>query len=164
MEEGRRKAGSWVACVGIMRVGKRDDDDDVHLRRKSRIDIILAPESKRKRRAIFKTEGSEGCTASEGCTVSSSRRAQGWMTIGAGRLEGKKQNFWSSGLVSVDPHWNRSRQETERTPQCENVYFILVPETSEVQWVFPTCWLVFLYEHQQCLQEASVIDQEVQPS
>lgn len=76
----------------------------------------------------------------------------------------KKQNLWSSGSVSGDPHWSSSRQEAKRTPQCKNVYFILVPETSEVQWVFPACWLPFLYELQECLQEASIIDQEVQPS
>lgn len=60
--------------------------------------------------------------------------------------------------------------EQEQTEGKENstvqkyVYLILVPETSEVQWVFPTCWLAFLYELQECLQEASITDQEVQPS
>lgn len=54
MEGERRKAGSWVACVDMMRV-VNDDGDDVYLRRKSQIDISLTSKIQRKRRAVFKT-------------------------------------------------------------------------------------------------------------
>lgn len=54
-------------------------------------------------------------------------------------------------------------REAKSTAECRNVC-ALVPETSEVQWVFPAYWLPFLYVLQECLQEASVTGQEAQPS
>lgn len=111
-------------------------------------------------------ERSKGCIVSKGCTVSSSRTATGmdenWCRKTSGGEEAGLLEQWFSEW------WSPLEQEQtggkENSTVQKYVYLILVPETSEVQWVFPTCWLAFLYELQECLQEASIIDQEVQPS
>lgn len=134
---------------------------------KSQIDIILALESKtqRKRRAIFKTRGSKGCTASEDCTVSSSRRAQGWMTIGA-RRQGRRGRNRTSGavlqwvVIPSEAGADRKQRELHSAKTCIS---FLCQKQVKCNGCFLTCWLAFLYELQECLQETSIIDQEVQP-
>lgn len=71
---------------------------------------------------------------------------RGWGLLQEEQVE-KRQNFsWSTGVSQWWPLLEQGEagsKENSTVQKC--AHFILVPETSEVQWVFPTCWLPFLY-------------------
>lgn len=111
-----------------------------------------------KEEQYLKPEGSKGYT------VSSSRRAQGQMTAGAGGQVGKKQSFWSRGSVSGEP-LEQEQTGSKENSQCKNmcVSFLCQKQVKCNGCSQPVGW-PFCTSLQECLQEASIIDQEARPS
>lgn len=119
--KGKKEGRGWVACVGVMKAGKRWwwclFEERVSNRHHLSLWVLRLGG---KEEQYLKPEGSKGCTASKGCTVSCSRRAQGWMTIGAGRQEGKKQLLeqWFSEWWSPLEQEQTGSKENSTVEKC----------------------------------------------